>query len=114
MDRDGILEYAHKYSELVEKLTTKTQDELRAKFKQMPRTAMETAALEDASLSREDFSFDGVLENSDNAFVSMRYAYEGKLDQPGKGGFTAMRVLWALIELIRERKPDWFKPGFRC
>lgn len=100
----------HNYRKLFVALTPTTRDKVKEIFDHLPKSVLEVAASHDEEMRKAnfDYSFEGVLASSQDAFEKLRYNYEGKL-RVGEG-FTAGRAMGAVIEEIRNRQPEWFNP----
>jgi hypothetical protein len=97
----------HRLDKLFLSLSEKSQNKIRLLFEpHIAEIRFQTGlAFADQGISAPEVTFDYMLTKSSDAFVKLRYAFEGRLTN-GEG-FTAGRMIDGVRSVILEHHPEW-------
>jgi hypothetical protein len=107
LDSRKLYPSSHKYTLLFKKLSGDTQAEIRKRYANVPLNLRFKETIDnDPAFRPIDYSLDGTLRASEDAFVLLRYVFE----KPGNAGWYCGPLLNIVADIILERRPQWGQP----
>jgi hypothetical protein len=101
----------HNFKKLFAMFSAETSTKVREAFDAARKSPLEEMAEQSPEFAKYDHSLEGVLDASQDAFVKLRYIFEGRFKH-GEG-FRASRLINALLTVIEQLKPEWFASSIR-